>query len=181
MRRALPFVAAGLLAACSLPPYTTPEQTFSVKYSMFVPNFANGVPIPVGLPGFDDKTAPSSTVPVPKEAKSFKLASLELNLKLNNTGPVPLRIKIFLDRASLSDADLYAKAPLGGNPGGTIDLPRGGTEVQKTFPIDVALLQEDNLRLGYSFGSPGTTESVTFKDTDQVNVTYSIKAVAKLF
>jgi hypothetical protein len=127
MRRALPFVAAGLLAACSLPPYTTPEQTFSVKYSMFVPNFANGVPIPVGLPGFDDKTAPSSTVPVPKEAKSFKLASLELNLKLNNTGPVPLRIKIFLDRASLSDADLYAKAPLGGNPGGTIDLPRGGT------------------------------------------------------
>jgi hypothetical protein len=180
MRYALPFVAAGLLAACTLPPYTTPEQSFSVKYSMFVPNFAQGVPVPL-LPAFDDKTAPSSTVPVPKEAKTFNIASLELNLRMSNTGPVPLRIKIFLDKAALSDSDLYAKPPLGGNPGGTIDLPRGGQEVVKTFPIDTTLLKEDQLRLGYSFGSPGTNESVTFKDTDQVNVAYSIKAVAKLF
>ncbi|MDB5096024.1 MAG: hypothetical protein JWM80_445 [Cyanobacteria bacterium RYN_339] len=180
MRRVLPIVAASLLAACTLPPYTTPEQSFSVKYAMFVPSFTQGVPVPL-LPAFDDKAAPSSTVPIPKEAKTFKLAALELNLKMKNTGPVPLRIKIFLDRSSVSETDLYAKPPLGGNPGGTIDLPRGGTEVVKVFPIDTTLLQEENLRLGYTFGSPGTTQSVTFQDSDQVNVAYSIKATAKLF
>jgi hypothetical protein len=180
MRYALPFVAAGLLAACTLPPYTTPEQSFSVKYSMFVPSFTQGIPLPTGLPAFADKPAPSSTVPIPKEAKTFKLAALELNLKMKNTGPVPLRIKIFLDRNSVSESELYATAPLGGAEG-QIDLPRGGTEITKAFPIDVALLQEESLRLGYTFGSPGTQETVTFKDSDQVNVAYSIKATAKLF
>jgi hypothetical protein len=173
-------LAALVLAGCNLPPYTTPEQSFAVKYSMFVPDIAQGVPLLTGLPGFADKTAPSSTVPVPKEAKTLKLASLDLNLRMRNTGPLPLRIKLFLGREALTDKELYATSPLGGDQG-TIDLPRGGnSDVNKVFPIDVGLLQEQNLKLGYSFGSPGTQDSVTFKDTDQVDIGYSIKAIAKL-
>lgn len=173
-------LAAATLAACNLPPYTTPEQTFAVKYKMFVPEVAQGIPLVTGLPGFEDRTAPSSTVPVPKEAKTLKLASLELNLRMRNTGPLPLRIKLFLGREALTDTELYKQAPLGADQG-QIDLPRGGnSDVVKVFPIDTALLQEQNLKLGYSFGSPGTQDSVTFKDTDQVDVGYSIKAVAKL-
>ena len=96
MRKILPVLAAGLLAACSLPPYTTPESSFAVKYSMFVPNFTQGIAIPTGMPAFDNKPAPSSTVPVPKEAKALQITSLEILLRLSNTGPVPLRVKIFL-------------------------------------------------------------------------------------
>jgi hypothetical protein len=176
---ALPVASAVLAtAACTLPPYTVNGVPFTVKYSMFVPSFATGIPLVTGLPAFADRPAPSSTIDVPAEAKQFKLTALDLVLNMSNTGPVPLRIKIFLARTS--EPDVYKTTPLGGDQA-AIDLPRGGATVNKTLPIDPALLQEQKLALGYTFGSPGTTESVTFKDTDAVTIGYSIRATAKIF
>lgn len=173
----LAVVAAAGFAGCALPPVNTPDQTITVKYSMFVPPVAQGVPLPTGLPGFNDRSAPPTTVPVPKEAKTFKLASLVLNLKAKNTGPIPLQVKLYLSPDSV---DPYTTAPLGGdNP--VIELPRGGAETSKSFPIDVSLLAGDALKLGYTFSSPGTNETVTFQESDAVTVTYSLAAQAKLF
>lgn len=164
------------LAACGLPPINTPEQSFAIPYKTFVPALATGIPLLTGLPEFADQKAPPVTFPLPKEAKSFKLETVVLNLKFYNTGPLPLRIKLFL---STSAEDPFAKPPLGGDQA-LIDLPRGGETISRSFPIDVALMQADNLKLGYTFGSPGTKESVTFKDMDEVKVTHSIKVQAKL-
>lgn len=175
----VPSVATALtLAACTLPPYTVNGTPFKVLYSMFVPQFADGVPLVTGLPAFADKQAPPTTIDVPQEAHSFNIADLSLNLMISNTGPVPLRIKIFLGRTS--DASVYSSTPLGGDQA-EIDLPRGGTEVDKTFSIDTALLKEQKLVLGYTFGSPGTSDSVTFSKDDAVNINYNLKASVKLF
>lgn len=173
-----PVAAAALVASCTLPPYTVNGTPFTVKYSMFVPQFADGVPLPTGLPGFADRQAPPTTIDVPQEAKTFKIASLDLNLTMSNTGPIPLRIKIFLGRTT--EPDIYKTAPLGGDQA-ELDLPRGGATVQKTFSIDPALLQEQKLTLGYTFGSPGTQDPVTFKADDAVNINYSLRASVKLF
>jgi hypothetical protein len=175
-----PVAAVTLLstAACTLPPYTVNGTPFTVKYSMFIPAEFQGVPLISGVPAFDDKPAPASTIAVPQEAKSFKLTALDLILTMSNTGPLPLRTKIYLGRPS--DADVYKTTPLGGDQA-SIDLPRGGATVTKTLPLDPSLLQEVNLKLGYTFGSPGTKESVTFKPDDSVTIGYSIRATAKLF
>lgn len=168
------------LASCGLPPITTTEQSLTIKYSNFVPGFANGVPLITGLPGFADKSAPPTTIPLPGEARTVKLNSVALNLKLRNSGPIPLRIKLFLSREAV---DPYTTEALGGTDA-LIELPRGmaeGVEVRKTFPIDPSLLQEQNLKLGYTFGSPGTNESVTFTDADAVTVKHSVTVQAKLF
>ena len=120
------------LASCGLPPITTTEQSLTIKHSNFVPNFANGVPLITGLPGFADKSAPPTTIPLPGEARTVKLNSVALNLKLRNSGPIPLRIKLFLSREAV---DPYTTEALGGTEA-LIELPRGmaeGVEVRKTF------------------------------------------------
>lgn len=169
-------VATATFAGCSLPPVTTSETQFAVKYNVIVPSAANGLPLPM-VPAFSEQKPPATTFPVPKEAKTIKLSSVNLNLKMQNTGPLPLKIKIYLSKAS---ADPYATAPLGGDAP-EIDLPARSAEVSKVFPIDVALLAEENLKLGYSFSSPGSSEAITIQDSDQVNVKYSVTAAVKLF
>jgi hypothetical protein len=173
---AVAVAAVSAFVGCSLPPVTTSEQQFAVKYNMIVPSATNGVPIPL-VPGFSDQKPPATTFPVPKEAKSVKLSSVNLNLKMQNTGPLPLKIKIYLSPANV---DPYTQAPLGGDAP-EIDLPAASPEVSKVFSIDPALLTQENLKLGYSFSSAGSQQAVTFKDTDQVNVKYSVAAAVKLF
>jgi hypothetical protein len=168
---------SGTALACSLPPYTTPAQNVTVKYSMFVPPVAQGIPIPTGLPAFADRQAPATTFPLPKEAQTFNLSSVTLNLSMQNTGPLPLRIKIYLSRESV---DPYSTAPLGGDQP-EIELPAKGPVVAKSLPIDPALMKEQKLKLGYTFGSPGTNQTVTFQESDSVLVSYSVTAQAKLF
>lgn len=163
-------------AACSVP-VTTPEQSFSVPYSTFVPNLANGVPIPTGLPAFQDQPAPPVSFPVPAEAKKVKLETVTLHVRMKNTGPLPLRITLYLAQ---HPNDPYATPALGGAEG-TLEVPRGGGQAEKAFPIDPALLAGDQLRLGYKFGSPGTQESVTFTENDKVEVTYKVSVNARLF
>ena len=163
-------------AACSVP-ITTPEQTLTVPYSTFVPNIANGVPLVTGLPPFADQAAPAVNFPTPAEAKKVKLESVMLHLRMRNTGPLPLRVTLYLTK---HPDDPYATPPLGGAEG-TLEVPGGGGQAEKAFPLDPALLQNEQLRLGYKFGSPGTTESVTFKDTDKVEVSYKVSVAAKLF
>lgn len=181
INRSMPVALAALLsvsavsAGCTVP-YTTPEQNLSVPYSTFVPKAANGVPLVTGLPAFADQPAPPVSFPVPAEAKKFNLQTVSLNLRVTNTGPLPLRITLFLAE---HPNDPYASAPLGGAEG-TLTIPRGGGTVEKAFPVDPALLKGDQLRLGYKFGSDGTNESVTFKETDRVDVNYKVSVTAKI-
>lgn len=168
--------SAATFAGCSLPPVTTSETQFAVKYNLIVPSAANGVPLPL-VPAFSEQKPPATEFPVPKEAKAIKLSSVNLNLKMQNTGPLPLKIKIYLSRANV---DPYTTAPLGGDAP-EIDLPAQSAEVSKVFVIDTALLTEEKLKLGYSFSSAGSSSPVTIQDTDQVNVKYSITAAVKLF
>jgi hypothetical protein len=165
------------LASCGLPPITTSEQSITIKYDTFIPK---GVPVITGFPAFSDQKGPASTIPVPGEARAIKLNTVVLNLKMRNTGPIPLRIKLFLSGES---TDPYTVAPLGGDQA-TIDLPARAAEnaeVVKNFAIDPALLQQSALKLGYTFGSPGTSESVTFTDNDAVYVRHSVTVQPKLF
>lgn len=171
---ALVIGASATFAGCSLPPVTTSEQSITIPYDTIVPA---GLTSPIGLPGFSDRQAPASTFPVPGEARNVKLSSVNLNLKMQNTGPVPLRIKLYL---APPGADVYASAPLGGDQA-QIDLPANGGTATKVFPIDPALLQNEKLQLGYTFGSPGTSEPVTFTGDDKVVVTHSVTAAVKLF
>ena len=165
-------LAATLAAAagCSIP-YTTPEQTISVPYSTFVPSAAAGATLPM-LPAFSDQKAPPTSFPVPAEAKKFKLEALALLLKMKNTGALPLRMTLFLDKAG---GDVYAKPPIG-NP---IELG-AGSSADATLTLDPALLQADQLQLGYKFGSAGSTTPVTIKDTDKIEVIYKIDVKAKI-
>lgn len=167
-------VAVATLAACTLPPITTPETSFTVKYETFIPSMQSNVSLPL-FPAVPEVAVPASTIPVPKEAKSVKLETVMLNLKLKNTGPLPLKLKIYLSNAT---EDPYTKAPLGDATG--LDLPKGGLEVTKTFPLDVALLQAESLKLGIRVSSPGVNEPVTFKPEDAITVTQSVKVTAKL-
>jgi hypothetical protein len=170
-------VAVASLASCGLPPITTAEQSITIKYDTFIPK---GVPIITGFPAFADQKAPASTIPLPGEARSIKLNSVILNLKMRNSGPIPLRIKLFLSKSSV---DPYSTPALGGDQA-QIDLPARAAEGQdtsKNFPIDPALLQEPELKLGYTFGSPGTSEPVTFQDSDAVYVRHSVTVQPKLF
>ena len=169
--------AVALLAAGCSVPVTTPEQTLTVPYSTFVPKAAQGLPLVTGLPAFADQPAPAFSFPTPAEAKKVKLETVTLHLRMRNTGPLPLRITLYLTQ---HPNDPYGTPPLGGE-GNAMDLPRGGVAVEKAYPIDPALLAADQLRLGYKFGSPGTNESVTFKDSDQVEVAYKVSVNAKLF
>lgn len=173
---AVVLAASATFVGCSLPPVTTSETQFAVKYNVIVPSAANGVPIPV-VPAFSDQKPPATEFPVPKEAKTVKLSTVNLNLKMQNNGPLPLKIKVYLSRASV---DPYTTAPLGGDQG-VIELPARGNEVAKVFPIDVALLAEEKLKLGYSFSSDGSSSPITVTDSDQVNVKYSVTAAVKLF
>ncbi len=159
---------------CSIP-FTTPEQTITVPYDKFVPNLANGVPIPL-VPAFADQSAPPVSFPVPAEAKKVKLQTVTLHLKMKNTGPLPIRITLYLTK---HPDDPYSIAPLGGAEG-TIELARDGGVAEKSFPLDTSLLEGDQMRLGYKFGSPGTQQSVTFKDTDKIDVTYKVSGNAKI-
>lgn len=171
------FVPAAVVltaAACSLPPYTVSGTPFSVKYAMFVPNIADGIPVVV--PAFADQKAPSSTIDVPQEAKSLKFADLTLKLSMTNTGQLPLTTKIYL--APSGTPDVYATTPLGGT---AIDIPANGVETDKSFSIDPTLMQNQKLTLGYTFGTPGTTTPITFKADDAININYSIVATVKLF
>ena len=174
---AIALAAAATLASCGLPPITTSEQSITIKYDTFIPT---GVPIITGFPAFSDQKAPATTIPLPAEARTVKLNSVILNLKMRNTGPIPLRIKLYLSREAV---DPYSVPPLGGEQS-QIDLPAKapeGTEVTKNFPVDVTLLQEQNLKLGYTFGSPGTSEPVQFSDADAVYVRHSVTVQPKLF
>lgn len=165
------------LAGCALPPIQTPELTFTVPYSTFVPQAATALPLPLPLlPPFSDVKIPKTNLPVPAEAKTVALASAVLNLKLKNTGPVPMNIQLFL---SGEGTDPYAGPPLGGAEG-LIALPRGGVEVTKALPIDVALLRQPSLELGCLMGSPGTQDPVQFKADDAVLVSHSVKVQIKL-
>lgn len=173
-------VAAATVASCGLPPITTSEQSITIKYSNFVPGFANGLPLVTGLPAFADQKADPSTIPLPAEAHTIKLTSVMLNLKMRNTGPLPLRIKLYLSKDGV---DPYTTPALGGDQA-QIDLPAHAAEgqnVTKNFAIDPALLQENQLKLGYTFGSPGTSQTVTFTDADAVYVGYSVTVQPKLF
>lgn len=162
-------------AGCSVP-YTTPEQTITVPYDKFVPNLANGVTLPL-VPAFADQSAPPVSFPVPAEAKKVKLEAVTLHLKLKNAGPLPIRLAVYLAK---HPDDPYSTGQLGGAEG-TIELARDGGTSEKAFPLDPALLTGDQLRLGYKFGSAGTQQPVTFKDTDKIDVTYKVAVTAKLF
>ena len=168
-------IAAGAgFAGCSLPPVTTSEQSITVPYNTIIPA---GLTSPLGLPGFSDKQGTPSTFPVPGEARNVKLASVNLNLKMQNTGPIPLRIKLYL---AAPGTDVYSTTPLGGE-GAQIDLPANGGTAQHVYAIDPALLKNEQIQLGYTFGSPGTSEPVTFTEDDKVVVTHSVSAAVKLF
>jgi hypothetical protein len=169
-------VTTASLFACTLPPVQTPEQSFTVKYSQFIPSAMYGVPLPT-VPAIDPQKAPVSTVPVPAEAHTVKLASVILNLKLQNNGPIPLQVKIFLSGES---TDPYSQPALGGDQA-QIDLPAKGPEVSKSFPIDTALLQQQNLKLGFTFGSPGAPGPITFQDSDSVVAKESTTIQVKVF
>lgn len=174
---ALVLVAAGAVGACTLPPIQTPELSFTAPYSTFVPSAASAIPVPLpGLPPFSDVKLPRTNIPVPPEAKTVSLASALLNLRLKNTGPIPMTIQLFL---AAEGSDPYAQPPLGGAEG-LINLPRGGVEVTKTLAIDVALLRQSSLELGCMMGSPGTNEPVQFKPDDAVIVGHSVKVQIKV-
>ena len=170
-------LAAGAgLASCGLPPITTGEQSFTIPYSMFVPSFARGLPVPI--PAFPGAKAPATTLPLPGEARTVRFSSVNLNLKLRNTGPLPLSIKLYL---SPDGVDPYTTAPLGGDQP-VIELPAKGTEdVSRSFSIDPALLQSPQLKLGYTFSSPGSGGLVTFTEDDAVLVRHSVTLQPKLF
>lgn len=177
---AVALTAAATLASCGLPPITTSEQSITIPYNGFVPSITYGVPLVTGLPAFQDRQAGPTTIPLPGEARAVKLNSVNLNLKMRNTGPIPLRIKLFLSREGV---DPYTTPALGGDQA-QIDLDRNMTDgqfVTKTFSIDPALLQEQSIKLGYTFGSPGTSESVTFTADDKVEVRHSVTVQPKLF
>ena len=170
-------VAVTSLASCGLPPITTSEQSITIKYDTFIPK---GVPIITGFPAFADQKGPASTIPIPGEARAVKLNSVVLNLKMRNSGPIPLSIKLYLSPES---TDPYTVAPLGGDQA-SIELPAHaaeGADVVKNFAIDPALLQQTSLKLGYTFGSPGTSEAVKFTDSDAVYVRHSVTVQPKLF
>lgn len=169
-------VAIAAVAGCALPPVTTPEESFSIPYNTLLPP---GVTLVLGVPPFADQKAPATTLPVPKEARAVKLNTVTLNLKLQNTGPVPLRIRLYL---SAEAVDPYSTTPLGG-PDAQIELPPNSpAEVAKSFPLDPTLLTtNEKLKLGYTFGSPGTTQPVTTTGDDKVLVKYSVQAAVKVF
>lgn len=168
---------AAALGACTLPPIQTPELSFTIPYSTFVPNAAQALPVPLpGLPAFSDVKVPKTNIPVPAEAKTVSLATAVLNLKLRNTGPVPMNIQLFL---SGEGTNPYEQPPLGGAEG-MIALPRGGVEVTKSLPIDVALLRQPSLELGCMMGSPGTSDPVQFKADDAIIVNQSVKVQIKV-
>lgn len=171
-------LAAVAFAGCSLPPVTTQEQSVTIPYEMFTGGLIPpGTVSPIGLPGFSDRQAPPSTFPVPGEARNVKLNTVTLNLKLLNTGPVALRLKLFL---AAPGTDVYTTQPLGGDQA-QIDLAPNGGSATKNFPIEPSLLQNEKLQLGYTFGSPGSSEPVEFTGDDKVVVTHSVTAQVKLF
>lgn len=160
-------------AACSLPPVSFDAGTVTVRYSDFLPQ---GVPIVTGFPSFSDRRGPAQTIPVAREARSVNLSSVTLNLRLQNTGPIPLNVKLYLSPES---QDPYATAPLGGE-NALIELPARSGEVTRSFSIDPALTKQERLKLGYTFSSPGTQESVTIQESDAVIVKTSVAAQVKV-
>jgi hypothetical protein len=175
---ALPALVAAvttLCVGCASIPVNTPEQTLSVPYTTFVPGGAVGVSLPL-LPAFNDIQAPAASFPVPAEAKQVKLETVNLSLKVKNSGALPLRMQLFLAKAG---ANVYGSNPLGA-PDPILNLTPGGT-VEKTFVIDPALLQADQLQLGTKFGSDGLQAPFTVKANDKLELTYKIGAQAKLF
>lgn len=168
-------LATATLIGCSLPPVATPEQSFTVKYNQIIPSVANGVPVPA--PAFPAQKVPASDVPVPAEAHSVKINSVTLNLKMQNTGPIPLQVKIYM---SSPDVDPYSQPPLGGDQA-EIDLAANGPEVDKSFSLDPTLFQQQSLKLGFTFASPGASGTVTFQDSDEVTVKESASVSLKLF
>ncbi|HEY9720729.1 MAG TPA: hypothetical protein V6D47_01875 [Oscillatoriaceae cyanobacterium] len=169
-------LATATIVGCSLPPVATPEQSFTVKYNQFVPNAVNGVPIPA-VPAFPAQKVPASSIPVPAEAHSVKINSVTLDLKMQNTGPLPLALKIYM---SAPNVDPYSQPPLGGDQG-EIDLPAAGPEVDKSFSVDPTLFQQDDFQLGITIASSGTTQPITFQDSDEVTVKESASVSLKLF
>lgn len=168
------FVAVAT-AGCISIPVNTPEQTLSVPYSAFVPGGAVGATLPL-LPAFNDVAGPPANFPVPAEAKKVKLETVNLTLKVKNTGALPLRMQLFLAKAG---EDVYKTAALGGaDP--VLNLTPGGS-AEKTFPIDPALLSADQLQLGYKFGSDGSKTPFSVKADDKLEVVYKVGAQAKLF
>lgn len=163
-----------LSAGCTLPPYTVPEQNVTIPYSQFIPQAANNVTLPL-LPAFSDVQVPTTTIPMPKEAQALNVTALTLNLRMQDNGPMPLGVKIYL---APQGTDPYSTPPLGGD---AINLTANGPEVDQHLTIDPTLLKQSNLTLGVKVSSPGTTSPVTFQSTNSVVVYYSETAQIKLF
>jgi hypothetical protein len=176
--RALTLTALGglMLAGCSLPPASFPISPITVPYSTFVPNDADGIPLP-GLPAFNDLPTSPNTIPVPAGANALTLNSLVLTLQSQNKGPLPLVIKLYL---SSGPADPYTQPPLGGDSG-AINLPANGPQTTNTYTLDPKLAQQSSLKLGFKISSPGSTQTVTFSKNDAVYVQGNITAQVKLF
>jgi hypothetical protein len=162
------------LVACSLPSITTQFQTFNIRYSSFLPGANNQADfnIPM-LPKFDDQQAPASSIPVPSGASGVPLGELLLTLRVNNDGPIPLSIKMYVSK----DQDPYQSAPLGNE---AFEIPAKQT-VTKSFSLDPNIVKEPQLYLGYKFSSAGSTAPLTISARDNIAVSYSIKATPKLF
>lgn len=173
MRHLLFLPALALVAGCTIP-YATPEQTLAVPYATFVPAAASGTTLPL-VPPFADVAAPAVNFPVPPEARSVKLETLVMTLRLKNNGGLPLRVSIYLGPTR---EGVYAQAPLGGADG--VFVLGAGVTVEKSAPIDVALLKSEQLWLGTKVGSDGSATPTTIRDTDRLEVAYKVSGQAKV-